>query len=223
MLRDAGVRPTRGLAAPPLFDSRCRRVYAQRPTKSGARGGGTPGPHGTEGMNFSTLGKLPDSGRSPSSPGVHAFGVQRPKERHMATVSSSPHAEIVIPADYLEDVRSALFSEIENDGDMIRTDHEDVLKDTYSGREDRAAAVRILREDMHLLDQVLDASGDTTLRGERDAVVHVLEATVRVLSSRLTDTCQYGPLPDLDVLHLSHRLQWAAQEIGRFSHGEGVA
>jgi len=45
--------------------------------------------------------------------------------------------------------------------------------------------------------------------------VHVLEATVRVLSSRLTDTCQYGPLPDLDVLELSYRLQWAAHEIGR--------
>jgi hypothetical protein len=142
----------------------------------------------------------------------------------MTTISSNRSlAKITIPADYLEDVRSALVSGINNDSDALRSDHQEVLDGRGVGREDRAAAVRILREDLQLLDQVLDASGDTTIRGDRDALVHVLEATVSVLSGRLADTSQYGPLPDLDVLELSYRLQWAAHEIGRISHDEAVA
>jgi hypothetical protein len=131
----------------------------------------------------------------------------------MATLSSnrSP-AEITIPADYLEDVRSALVSGINNDSDALRSDHQEVLDGLAAGREDRAGAVRILR-----------ASGDTTIRGDWSALVHVLEATVSVLSGRLADTGQYAPLPDLDVLDLSYRLQWAAHEIGRIGHDGAVA
>jgi hypothetical protein len=128
----------------------------------------------------------------------------------MATTVPNRHpVAITIPADYLEDVRAALIVEIGHDSNAIRTDQD---ADTPNGREDRAAAVRNLREDTQLLDQVLDASRDTRVTGERDALAHVLDATVRVISSRLVDQCEYSPIEMRAVLDLAGRLRWAAEE-----------
>jgi len=137
----------------------------------------------------------------------------------MATISSSSSdpVTITIPGDFLEDVRTALIAEIDNDSDAIRADHEEVLSAdrpewAATCQVDRAAAVRILREDMHLLDQVLQADGDPMVMGERSAVTHALEAVVRVLSGRLVDACVYAPIGMGAVVELSAAMRWAAEE-----------
>ena len=133
----------------------------------------------------------------------------------MATMQESRHqsAGITIPAGYLEDVRSAIVAGIDSDSGMLRATHADVLERSGAGpEEDRAAGVRHLREDMGLLDQVLDASVDTRVTGDRGALGHVLEATVRVLAGQLTDRCEYAPIEMGAVLELARRLRWAAEE-----------
>lgn len=130
----------------------------------------------------------------------------------MAITSSRPAVTITIPSDYLEDARSALVREIDDDSNAIRSNHEDVLRGSDVGGADRAGSVRILREDIQLLDQVLDASGDTTVTGEPGAVTHALDAMARVLSARLEDACGYSPMPMGDVLDVAAELRWAADE-----------
>jgi hypothetical protein len=129
----------------------------------------------------------------------------------MATANS--RSGVTIPAAYLEDLRSALVATVSSASDAVRTDHEDVLRGF--GPEDRAAAVRCLREDMHVLDQLLDATSDTKLHGEPEVLSHALEETVRVLAVRLTEVSGYAPIPMGDVLEVSDRLRWAAAEAVR--------
>ena len=109
----------------------------------------------------------------------------------MATTAPSPKpVAIAIPADYLEDVRTALIAEIENDGNALQTDQEAVRSGSSSedvGRADRASAARLLRNDVRLLDQLLDAGGQTRVSAEPETLHEVLQAMVRVLSSRLVD------------------------------------
>jgi hypothetical protein len=138
----------------------------------------------------------------------------------VAIISNSREpATITIPAECLEDVRSALVAEIDNDSDAIRSDHQDVLNGVKFGAEDRAAAMRILRADVHLIDQVLDATAETKLTGDRDAILHALEATIRVLAGRITDQCVYAPIPVGAVLELAERLRWAGEEAVRIEPG----
>ena len=137
----------------------------------------------------------------------------------MTTMQTQPPADVTIPAAYLEDMRSALVVEINHASHAVQTDQDDVLTGSLAAPEDRAAAVRLLREDIHLLDQVLAAAGDTTAAGERDAVTHALETMVRVLSGRLDDACRYEPIGMGAVLDLAERLRWAATEAIRIEPG----
>jgi hypothetical protein len=134
----------------------------------------------------------------------------------MATTAPSPKSvAITIPADYLEDVRTALIVEIENDGNALQTNQEAVTSSSRKedlGREDRASSVRLLRNDVRLLDQLLDASGQTKVSADWETLTEVLQAMVRVLSSRLVDECGYAPVDMVAVLDLAGRLRWAARE-----------
>ncbi len=65
---------------------------------------------------------------------------------------------------------------------------------------------------MTLLDQILHASGDTTVKGEGSDISFILEKMVRLLSVRLDDAKQYGPINMGAVLDLASRLRWAAEE-----------
>ena len=131
----------------------------------------------------------------------------------MATKDAEP-AAVTIPADYLEDMRTAVIAEITSVSAWVETGQKSVLDDgsTTVSREDRAGAVRDLREDMGLLDQILEASGDTKVSGDVSTLSHALQAVVREFNSRLVDVCGYGPLPMGDVIELSARLRWAADE-----------
>jgi hypothetical protein len=121
--------------------------------------------------------------------------------------------QITIPAEYLEDVRSALVSEINQDSDALQVNQATLLeKNGELNREDRDASVRWLRNDLQLLDQLLDGSEARKVTADRDALTEVLQAMVRVLAGRLTDVCQYGPVPLGDVVELSARLRWAANK-----------
>jgi hypothetical protein len=137
----------------------------------------------------------------------------------MTTISSEP-VKVTIPAACLEDVRTAIVTEIQDDGEMLGSNHKEVLDGLPAGSEDRSAAVRHLSEDMQLLGQVLDAEGETTMTGDRDAVGMVLERLVRVLVPRLVDEASYGPMEMRAVLDITGRMQWAAREAIRVAPSE---
>jgi len=135
----------------------------------------------------------------------------------MATISSSRAVEITIPADYLEDVRSAIVAEINSDSDALRENHASLLSGSLGGREDRASALGWLRNDSRLLDQLLDASGDTKVTAECNTVTEALQSLVRVLIDRLADEAGYAPIPMGSVLELCAALRWAAEEAIRLT------
>ena len=132
-------------------------------------------------------------------------------------------ATLTIPAAYVEDVRSALVDEIENDSDAL-TVNQAALAESRADRlemhlADRDASVGILARDLRLLEQLRDVSGETDISGDVDTLAHTLEAVVRVLGRRLTDVCQYGPIPMGDVVDIAARLRWAAEEAIRADPG----
>ncbi len=134
----------------------------------------------------------------------------------MATMEKE-QAAVTIPAAYLEDVRSALAAELKMDGGALSADQAELVaavgaRDTEFHRGDRDGALDSLSQDVRLLEQLCNATGDTKLTGEAGSLAHTLEATVRVLCGRLKGVCQYGPLPMGDVIELSSRLRWGADE-----------
>lgn len=116
-------------------------------------------------------------------------------------------ATITVPAAYLEDARVALVGEIEIDGTVLRA---------ADAQEDREASARILQRDLRLLEELLHATGDITVTAEHDRVssplTGMLDGMVRVLSERLRDVAEYGPIPMGDVLDVAARLRWVAEE-----------
>lgn len=143
----------------------------------------------------------------------------------MSTISSSSSSETVeikIPAAYLEDVRSALIAEIVSVSDALRVNQDSLISGQSNGdREDRAYAAGWLRNDVRLLDQLLDASGDTKVTAERNTVTEALQALVRVLVDRLGHQCEYAPIGMGSVLELSAAVRWAAEEAIRIEPASG--
>jgi hypothetical protein len=130
--------------------------------------------------------------------------------------------ETTIPADYLEDVRSALVLEIVNGNDALRDDQERLVSERSAmARDDRACAMRLLGSDVRLLDELLGSSGDTKVTAERDTITEALQATVRVLGSRLVEQLEYAPIEMGAVLDLAGRLRWAAEEAARLNPALG--
>lgn len=139
----------------------------------------------------------------------------------MATITSEDQSvEVVIPAAYLEDVRTAIVAAIEDDGDMLSTNQQEVIDEKSYGPDDVDGAVRNLREDMDLLGKVLHVDGETTLSGNWGAVGHVLQRLARMLAVRLVDQAEYAPMPMRTVLDLTDRLQWALREAIRVAPSE---
>jgi hypothetical protein len=130
---------------------------------------------------------------------------------------------IRIPAAYLEDVRCALVDEIDSDSGALAVNQAALVESKADRVEmhlaDRDASVETLARDLRLLAQLRDATGDTKVTGDVDTLTHTLEAMVRILGRRLTDVCQYGPIPLGDVLELTARLRWAANEAIRLEPG----
>lgn len=139
----------------------------------------------------------------------------------MATITTSS-ASIEIPADYLADVRSALIAEIADDAKALRVNDANSYSD-----EDRDSAAKILQRNMPLLDTLLAATAlyaemkrddDVTLTAETSApLLHMLEAMVRQLVKRLRGAAQYAPMPMGEVLDLTERIRWAADEAIRIT------
>jgi hypothetical protein len=132
-----------------------------------------------------------------------------------ATQDSTQSVEIKIPAEYLEDVRTALIAEIEHDSNALETNQEALTSSTRNedvGRADRDSSVRLLRADVRLLDQLLDASGETKVSADWATLHEGLQSMVRVLSSRLVDECGFAPVDMEAVLELADRLRWAAEQ-----------
>lgn len=145
----------------------------------------------------------------------------------MSSTISSEHqpSNLTVPAEYLEDVRSALIREIKTDSTALKRDQSLVLErgleaDLREGRrEDRAGAAGFLRNDLRLLDQLLDATADTAVTGDRDTVVFVLEEMIRVLTERLSERMGYTPLNVDAVLAITERMRWAAEQALRIEPG----
>lgn len=125
-------------------------------------------------------------------------------------------ATLKIPAAYLEDVRSAVIREIVGDSKTLRINHESVLAGTLDGdTEDRTSAAAQLERSTGLLNQILDATTDATLDGRDEDLTYVLEELVRVLVERLQSAKGYSPIPMSEVLDITERVRWAAEEAVR--------
>src|SRR5437763_7668151 len=98
---------------------------------------------------------------------------------------------VTIPAEYAEDVRSALVAEVATGTDALKSDQEYLLEDPGDDRarraEDRDAAVRILSRDVALFEGL--CMGAEEVAGEPGDLWHVFEALVRVLKDRLGEVC----------------------------------
>jgi hypothetical protein len=122
------------------------------------------------------------------------------------------NATLSIPARYIEDFRSAVIREIMGDSDMLRCNHQSVLDGRTGGSpEDRMSAATALRRDMGLLDQVLHATGETTVEAAGEDLSFVLEEMVRLLAGRLDNEKEYGPINLGAVLEIAGQLRWAAE------------
>lgn len=145
----------------------------------------------------------------------------------MATSSSSDRqrAELTIPATYLEDARAAAVREILSDGEALRTNQAALHDGRDTTAEDRDSSAVILQRSTRVLAALLGASGDVAVTAERDnqsnPLCHTLEELVRLLSERLVDVAQYGPIPMGDVLDIAAELRWAAEETIRIEPSAG--
>jgi hypothetical protein len=120
-----------------------------------------------------------------------------------------------VPAEYVEDARNALVAELINDGQHLES-LSSAVDDAHREvrREDRAGALRSLKADLGLLDQLpadLDAR-DTELVGEFETLWHMIEAMSRLFVDQLIDLCKYSPLDTGDVAGLADRLRWSAEQ-----------
>jgi FAD/FMN-containing dehydrogenase len=119
---------------------------------------------------------------------------------------------VTIPSEYLEDVRAALVAQIDNDSDSLQVNQAaSAEKDTWCV-EDRDASARCIREDLELLDQLLKASEKLEVTAPSGVLIGALEQMVWKLRDRLAGACVYGPVPMGDVVDVSTRLRWAADE-----------
>jgi hypothetical protein len=125
-------------------------------------------------------------------------------------------ATITVPADYLEEMRSAVVAELHNDGNMLRTNQAELVSSRNDqldvARADRESAVRLVRDDVALLDQLLAATENATVTATRATLFHALEAMGRLLVERLQEKCDYAPLDMTAVLDLASRLGWSAEQ-----------
>ncbi len=123
-------------------------------------------------------------------------------------------ATITIPAAYLEDAQTALMSEIHGDGESL--DGQPPIE--------RATSTLILKRDMQLLEQLLDASSDAVLEAEDDQISHpilmTVETMIRRLIGRLDRESVYAPLPLAAMLPLVDELRWAMSEAVRLNPAE---
>lgn len=126
---------------------------------------------------------------------------------------SAVQQSLTIPAESLEDVRSALIAEIKDDGEALASDHGQTSQVVREA--DRASSVRILARDLQLLEAVINETETVTLTAERDQLAdtfrHVLEAVVRVLIDRLEEVSSVGPMDMVEVLSVGERLLWTAR------------
>lgn len=131
----------------------------------------------------------------------------------MAKKDKEP-AVITIPADYLEDMRSALVAEVRRDSDMLRANQEEAVRlSSELGDADRDSAVEALQRDLRALEQLLPADPpDRELLTDREIAFHALESMCRLLTDRLVEEMEYGPLDMLAMLNTATRMEWAARQ-----------
>lgn len=147
--------------------------------------------------------------------------VPRPKGGHNMATSSEQSTAITVPADYLDDIRSALVAEIHDDSEMLQTNQVALEESGGSHPEmhlaDRDSSLGLLRTDVEMLNQLFGVSGGVTLTADPGSLDSVLERMARLLIGRLGDECEYAPIKMDAVLALVGRLRWAAEEADRLN------
>jgi hypothetical protein len=131
---------------------------------------------------------------------------------------------ITIPHAQLEDARTAIIGEIESDAAWLLDQQREVLsEDLEAVPEDRAAALGVLRSDVRVLDQLLEASGDVVITAERRTAGELLHAMARVLIERLHEEVNHGSLDMGLVLDSAERLRWIGGEARRLELADDPA
>lgn len=133
--------------------------------------------------------------------------------------SEKESAVITVPADYIEDMRSALVAELYTDADMLQVNQADAarrgggIEDADVVDADVEATVNHVRKDLRALEFLLSAEpGDREILTDRGTGFHALERMCRLLSDRLTEHLRYTPLDVLAVLAIAKRLEWATTQ-----------
>jgi hypothetical protein len=121
---------------------------------------------------------------------------------------------LTIPADGLADARAALTGALSEQGSRLDrgVEFEREIDD-----DDRRAGVRAMAADVQLLEQLLDASGDTTVSGEPAQLYRLVEGIARRLLRRLGERGNSWPMDLDEVGALAARLEWASAEGARLA------
>jgi hypothetical protein len=133
---------------------------------------------------------------------------------------SSNHPSLTIPAEYLEDARTAISREIKESAGALRDQQLEAIRSPQSASVDTSA--EILRRELALLDDLL-VTGAVTVTAPHDRtsspITNMLQAMSRELSKRLRDEAGYAPVNMGAVLEISERLAWCAREAIRIEPG----
>jgi hypothetical protein len=122
--------------------------------------------------------------------------------------------QLTIPAASLADAQTALTEALSRQSRRLRNGYE---FERPIDPDDRRAGVRAMGQDTRMLEQLIDATADTTVTGENDQFYRLLEGIARGLLTQLADHAGRYPLELDEVSGLAQRLQWATAEAARLT------
>ena len=121
-----------------------------------------------------------------------------------------------IPAEYLDDMRSALITEVCESAARCNLAETELRNETRRTRlpiqvGDRNGAISVLLEDVTMLNQI---QAGHSLTGTAAELVHVLDTASRTWAERLNQAYSYAPAAVDEVQPLLDRLRWAVEQTG---------
>lgn len=132
----------------------------------------------------------------------------------MATAEAERAVQVTIPADYLEDFRTALTAEIHGTSEWLTGMQKDLItasdeQGAERARTDRAGAARYLRAHMATLEQLPETAEKTVVENQAEYLDPVFEEVCRRSGSRVEELLGYSPLPFDRLPAAVEELRWA--------------
>ena len=133
-------------------------------------------------------------------------------------ISEQQLVTITIPAEYVEDFRSALVAEIKSDGEWFEAQYNELREArepqrVATSRADRDGALACLLEDVGLLQQLPGVVADVAVSSSASALLHTIERVARQWAAQLAEELDYGPANFEAVPALLDRLRWTIERV----------